>query len=251
MATSPKETAREIFRPEGQRNPLLVFSELVFVFILCVASGLAPLLGLVAMIAYSTFAWSNFLTAIWLLRRDSCRRRGRVCFLFCMSRAVLKVVLATLGLAMAFSNPFPSIGWGHPVDSNVQVTLIAGIAIYLALAVFGCALARNYGVRVWIDSGLNWSRRRRLWPPRCRGSSNEAVDVWHLLVACLLVLLTGSGELLWGNRSLVVGCILGAGLFEFLLLSRKISATTPEECWHSRNSALDSASDSSIFGGTN
>ena len=107
-------------------------------------------------------------------------------------------------------------------------------ALYCIAAV-GWWSARSGNVRIWIDSGLNRSRRHDIWPPRCHATGNEVDDVWLAITACIVILLAQPpGVWIYSNAGLTAGGILVASFVGVQLLARKIVASTPEECWYAR-----------------
>jgi hypothetical protein len=236
MSARSEQTAKEIFRPERGSSPVVWL--LVLLFALIVGRDLIPLIALLTLIAYGKFACEDLLTAHWLRRRDPYPERGRACAIYCLSRSVLKAVVAALSLASIVYAPVAGMGGWRRVDPGlgVQGTMLAGIAVYVVISIAGWWSARTGGVRIWIDSGLNRSRRRGVWPPRCQGSSNEADDAWLAIAACLVTLLVQPpGDWIYSDAGLVAGGILAASFVAMHLLTRRIVAATPEECWYSKS----------------
>ena len=137
MSTRSEKTAREIFRPEQGSSPVLRF----LVILLAIVAGreLGAWIAILAMFAYSKSAFDDFLTALWLIRRDPNPGRGRACALYCLSRSVLKVVVVALSIAVIVYQPFwGSFGMGsHAADFEIQIALFTGIAISAVISFGG------------------------------------------------------------------------------------------------------------------
>jgi hypothetical protein len=190
---------------------------------------------MLTLIAYGKFAGEDLLTAIWLRRRDPYPERGHACAIYCLSRSVLKAVVAALSLAIIVYAPVAGMGGWRRVDPGigVQGAFLAGIAVHVMISIAGWWSARIGGVRIWNDSGLNRSRSTDVWPPRCQGSSNEAEDVWLAIAACMVTLLVAPpGDWIYTDPGLTTGGILAASFVGMYLLTRQVTAATPEECWY-------------------
>jgi hypothetical protein len=209
--------------------------------LVAIARDLVPLVALGLTIACTRFAWNDVLTAIWLLHRDPHPGRRNACFWFSLSRGILKGVAAATSLALIVFNSFG--GWHAPVDWNVPAVLLAGIAGHFVFAIVGWRFASRHQVRVWIDSGLSRSRQRETWPPRCRGSSNEANNVWLLFAVLFFIFVLGldSHSFLFSNEKLLSAGVVTAVLIGLVLLTRTVAAVTPEECWYIRRPTVDTA----------
>lgn len=231
----PDHSPRELFGPEPRSawHPDVAF---VWLTMLVFFPLVGPLAALAAPLAYAKFAWDDFHVAEWVLRRDPYHARGVACFWFCLSRGALKSVVAATPLAIIANPPW---GWHRPVDWWVPTALFAGVVVHVALAVKGWRAATRHQVRVWIDPGLNAARKRRRWPPRCDSARNDAGN-FGLIAAVLVVLfilgLDALASALTGYE-LPAAAMLVAAVIGPLLLTRRVLAVAPGECWSADGTA--------------
>lgn len=192
---------------------------------------IAALLALVAVVACTRRAWDDLRTAQWLVRTDPNRARRNACAWFLCSRGLLEAVAAATGLALLIWHPF---GWHSPVPSNVPAILLAGIVAHVVLTAIGWWAGSQQHVRVWLDPGLNQSRKLGLWPPRPAGSRNRAGTLRLAATTTFVVVLFFDPLfhifMLSGYELAAAGVLLCV-LIGLLLLSRQAFAATPEQCW--------------------
>jgi len=236
MSARSEQSCRELFRPEPEPAWFLGLSFVGLFLLIATARDLAPLVALAVAIAYARFACREVLTAFWLLRRDPHLGRRTACFSFCLSRGVLKGVVAATSLALTVCESFAR--WHGPTDWKVPAALLAGIAFHFAFAMVGWRFASRHRIPVWIDSGLARSRMSEIWPPRCRGSSNEVKNVGLVCGVLLFVFILGfdSRSFLFTNEDLLSAGVGAAVMIGLVLLTRTVAAVTPEECWYPRKS---------------
>src|SRR5436190_7140606 len=188
MSFGTNKTARELFRPQPSTSAPVVYAFLI-IGVFLVSPESRELLLITAAIVYAVFAVNDFLTAGWLHRCDPDRSRGATCAWFCVSRGFLKAVVVATVVMVFVDNPF---GWHAPIGWHVPAALLGGLAVHSVCSLVGCLGAKRHGCRVWIDSGLYRSRRRKIWPPKCAGQSNEAGAVWLPIgTACFILLFLG------------------------------------------------------------
>jgi hypothetical protein len=198
----------------------------------------------------SRFGWDDFLTAVWVRRRDPHRGRGRACSWFCLSCAVTNIMVSALVLSMgvAFLSGFLE-ALQPPAARNLNrqppafllgplILLMAGVPVLALLAMIGCISARLNRVRVWIDVPLNRARRNNAWPPYYPGACierehNRARAPWLGMIAFTF---TASGALAFFVATLSGSALIGVILMALLTfgiggLARDVFANCPQECW--------------------
>ena len=149
------------------------------------------------------FGWNDFLTALWLRRRDPHPTRGRVCSWFYGASGLWRVCISSFAL-MFFLVPFfvlaaqrPAGGLprnGDPaapplefvVCMIVWLTSSAAATILTSLAV---VIARRFPTKIWVSTSVSNSRRQNEWPPQFPPSLRRSSNVlkWWLILATIVV----------------------------------------------------------------
>jgi hypothetical protein len=179
-------------------------------------------------VACTKFGWNDFLTAHWLARRDPNRRRGYTCFFFYMASGVWKITVAAFlvtGLVLIIT---VILGERRPKGLfGLGALAIVGITSLAVIPALGVALARWYGVKVWIDSLVHESRRNDFWPPIC-GTANVAAG---LLYPALIMPIVLTAVLTFRlGPWLMLMFLIAEGLLIWRYF-RGVAAATPQECW--------------------
>jgi len=243
MHDLPETTAADPFLPSRAWNKALIWSMLGLVAWLGFELTAQP--AVVAAVVCSKVGWNDFLTALWLRRRDPHRGRGRACSWFCLSTGVTKMVISAFAMTvlitmvLAFTRagqqrqnpnlPFPVVFWGP------LILMAAGAPVLAVLAFCGCVSARWHKVRVWIDDPLHHARRADAWPPDFSGTRrhNMARGPWLVMLAFAIVasmlLATFVGAF---AKSIVLGIsVLVCPIIWICMISRGAFANSPAECW--------------------
>lgn len=224
----------------GQSNTLWFFV-MAIAFVLF-ELGAPP--ALVAVAVCSKFGTGDVLNAFWLRRTDPVRRRGKVCFWFCISQGLWKtsmVALAAMVLFILVTTMLAARPAGPPAGFvGTALTFLFAFILASLTTVLGAILARVAGVMVWIDGTLSDSRRNNEFPPR-QGVENRVR--WLLagglilpVVVFLMLAIAVAGAqpgalqnafgLLVGLFLLPMGIIAGG-----LIVARAVVASTWRECW--------------------
>jgi hypothetical protein len=204
-----------------------------------------PALGAVAVCL--KFGWEDFRTARWLWQNDAIPWRRRGTFWLYVAWGLWKTAVVAFLMSIGFAllaprNPLPPAARDALLAFlGTFFTTVIGFglaALLTALAGF-CAWAG--GVRLWLDSAVHRARRAECWPPApfCEGRRNR---LGHLLLTALalgflFVLVVILGAVPNGGWGAAVCFVLSITAPVMLLvcrelISRKIWAETPYECWH-------------------
>ena len=205
------------------------------------------------------FGWEDFRTACWLRRTDPDPVRGRACFWAFVAWGLCK----TTGLAYALCFAILlGIGWTEQLIRHrllagnggltealigVAVVTVAGFLVCSLATARALWLARQHGLRLWVNSSVKSARRHGWWPPTV--AVGEANRLGVLLVPLFLSLFMGSVLTVAWTATIVesvVGRLQGflAALFPFGTLvvgiavpmrvhlsAAHFTANSPAECW--------------------
>jgi hypothetical protein len=201
MSSDPDTRARdEAYDAPPRRRPSLALPILLALGILVYELTAQP--GLGAAIACTKFGWDDFLTAIWLRRRDDDRRRGRASFWLFVAAGLWKsavtgvIVMFVVAFLEGAMQPPPQPGQlpAPPSDAVVGALLVTLFGFTLSTLATGRAFltALRAKVRLWIDRGVHRDRRADHWPPASApGRKNRAGAVlFTALFLGMLVLLS-------------------------------------------------------------
>ena len=202
--------------------------------------------GLAAMVFCSKFAWKNCLTAIWVLRNDPNRGRGRACFWFCLAVGTAKVLLCAFVVWFILLFSFgvilngilprgrPAPAFDTIVKYVVGCMWAGGIALSLqvVLTFVGCVTAYRHSVRVWIGPGLHQSRRQAEWPPRLPGPPQAYNPLGFFCLFSLLVMISAGVVVASTTRMPITTLSIGLPLaIGFFWVSVQVIARSPTACW--------------------
>jgi hypothetical protein len=187
------------------------------------------------------FGWEDFAVARWLYRVDPDVARARASSWLYFAWGLWKTASVAFLMSVGFALVVPRVA---PAPPGLQAALLSFLGTSLTTLIgfaisslaTGCAVALAWGGgrRLWLDSAVHHARNLGHWPPTllCEGRRNRlgvllltALGVWFL-VGLIVVLTLAPG----------LGCPLSL-LAPMLLVgtreavSRRVRATTPEECW--------------------
>lgn len=182
--------------------------------------------------------WSDLATGLWWLRRDPWRQRGVCGMTILVIRATAKyafTLTATALLVSPFEDPGPKFE-----ETTLGFTFLVGVsslAFWMVSGLFITFQAVMGRVHLWVDRNVT---RARIWdefPPTCCGWNQT---IWLLLGSRIAEWIVGvcffgmiadrlSLSLPLGIAFVVAGWILL--LIGQIIVSRRIIARTPEQCW--------------------
>jgi hypothetical protein len=204
-----------------------------------------PALGAVAVCL--KFGWEDFLAARWLLRRDPDAWRRRGTFLLYLAWGLWKTALVAFLMCVGFAVVAPRQAVpAAPAPAALLaflgtfLTTLAGFALSSLLTGAAVACAWRGGVRLWLDGAVHRARRLDCWPPApcCEGRPNRlgallltALGLGFLFI--LVVLLTAAAGGAVGSALCFILSITApvSILLCRELISHKVWAETPYECW--------------------
>jgi hypothetical protein len=202
-----------------------------------------PALGAIAICL--KFGWEDFLAARWLWRHDPDLWRRRGTFWLYLAWGLWKTAVVAFLMSVGFAAVVPRNPQGaappalHEFISTFLTTL-AGFGLSTLMTVLAILCAWRGGVRLWLDSAVHRARRLDCWPPAplCEGRTNR---LGHLLLSALgLVFLVALVVLLaaapGGPGGFLVCFVLSITAPVTMLvcrelISRKVWADSPYECW--------------------
>lgn len=219
-----------------------------------------PALGSVAVCL--KFGWDDFLTAMWLRRRDPSAYRGRTCFWLYLAGGLWNTAVVAGIMLLAFAivgahRPNGAAGrGGDPLLESViwtGMTTLVGLSCSALAFGYAVVLAWRGGFKLWLHRGVHAARRRNAWPPAGVGglSRNRAgfmviATLFVLGIPCILLLSLGVAFLTIAVADMVWLMVLtmplvvaggAAGLLYCVdLMKRHILAENPQQCW---NAALE------------
>ena len=182
--------------------------------------------------------WNDIKTGLWWLKRDPWRQRGICGMTLLVIRATAKYAFTLIAIGCVMSGLVEREE--KLEDTTFAFTVLTGgfaLAFWMVSGFFITILCVMGGVRLWIDGSLQQSRKRDVFPPECRGRNQSA---WLLLGtrlgeiivgACVLAMIAEKLNLnVPGGIALIV-CGSIPLLAVQLLISRRIIATAPSQCW--------------------
>ncbi|HTU18483.1 MAG TPA: hypothetical protein VMG10_10520 [Gemmataceae bacterium] len=214
-----------------------------------------PALGSVAVCV--KFGWDDFLTAIWLRRRDPHPYRGRTCFWLYLAGGLWNTAVVAGIMLLAFAivganrpNAVAARGRDPLLESVIwtSMTTLVGLSCSALAFTYAAALAWRGGLKLWLSRGVHAARRRNAWPPTGVGSyfANRAgfmvvATLFVLGIPLILAILFGVSFLIVGIAglwwlpavtipSVVIGGSMGL-LYCVDLMKRHILAELPQQCW--------------------
>lgn len=206
------------------------------------------------------FGWNDFLSALWLRRRDPNPVRGKTCSWFYLSSGLWRVcvwsfVLLFLTLAFSVVVELRQAQAGQaardPLVEAVTCLLVwlVSSAFATLLTLFSVVLAWRRRVKVWVTGSISEARRHGNWPPRVSSRGRNALRWWLIttgavLFTTLFVLgLTLLFKIFGGNAGPKGGVAvalfgvltpIGAALAILMLGGRvfsQVGAMAPADCW--------------------
>lgn len=219
-----------------------------------------PALGSVAVCV--KFGWDDFLTALWLRRRDPHPYRGRTCFWLYLAGGLWNTAV----VAGIMLSAFAIVGANRPnraappgVDPLLESVIWTGMTTLVGLScsalafAYAAVLAWRGGFKLWLSRGTHLARRRNAWPPAKRDdlSVNRAAfmviaTLFVLGIPLILVILLGVVLLTVGVAGimwlpvLTMPVLVIAGSMALLycvdVIKRHVLAQHPQQCW---NPAMD------------
>jgi len=247
---------------QSSRRPSFILPILIAVGLVVYELTAQP--GLGAAIACTKFGWDDFLTARWLRRRDSNRRRGRAEFWLYVAAGLWKTAVTAVVVMFAVAILMPFLPGAAPGNRPMAASFLA--ALWTAFIGFGLstlataytfASALRHRTRLWIDSRVHRDRREDRWPPTStpdRRNRAGAVLFTALFLGMLVALGLFYVVLSTALRGLAGPRLDGAHVAETLtnlfscgafllipvlilvfrdIIAQLALARTPEECWGS------------------
>lgn len=220
-ARPPQETLASRWREVVLSGALFACGWVLFEF------SAAPGVGVA--VASLKFGWNDFLTAVWLRRRDPDRDRSAACFWFYVASGLWKITVVAFLLTILIGTAAEQNG-KRPAKFVITSTLLtaSGLALLTIVPVIGALRARQSRVKVWVNGSMHAYRRHNQWPVWPSGRNNArglllAALILPMLVTAVLVRFRGPAMLV---ALIAESCVLW-------LLSRGVVARTPEEAWGS------------------
>jgi hypothetical protein len=217
--TPPEESLSSRWREVVLSGALFASGWVLFEF------AAAPGVGVT--VASLKFGWNDFLTALWLRRRDPDRDRSAVCFWFFVASGLWKITVVAFLLTILIGTAARQNG--RParrfVGSSTLLT-VSGLALLTIVPVIGALRARQTGVRVWVNGSLHAYRRRNQWPVWPAGRNN----VRGLLLASLILPMLVTAILVRFRGPAMLAALLAETGFLWML-ARNVAARKPDEAW--------------------
>jgi hypothetical protein len=229
----------------------ITWSALIIIGLLIYELTTQPILGVI--VVCSKFGWNDFLLAFLLRRVDPNQPRGRTVSWFCLAFGLLKVVYASVFLAIALSlmlgAPFGPAGFQGILLRCISAWGVAlfGYLLITAVVFTGAFYSKQSQLKVWLTSPFPlWHARTRV-----KGQGRKLENLVDLLImAALFPLFLGCfsllpvvGELIepqpQGNIVFIIVflVVLWVGILTYLLvkvflvLKKRFAAPNPFECW--------------------
>lgn len=256
-ATGTREPDRDDFQPWGSWQPTESTwpQQLVLPLLLALAWLLFELTAnatLCVFVACLKFGWQDFRTAIWLMRTDPVRPRGKSGFWFYLSSGIWKTaivpILAVFIIGILWGL-FASRAFGaneailRQIHAAMKVGVGASAILVIVVGIAALTTWRN-DLRMWVHHDLHHSRRENVWPPEWpyplwkhdnRGRAILATALIVLTITLPAVLFPFAVMLAPGAEiTVVLGIVFGVPIgaaFSYALLRERIFAITPEQCW--------------------
>lgn len=205
----------------------------------------------------SKLGWDDWLTAIWLLRKDPRKIRAAVCALVFIASGLLKTtvssLVAMLGLLAIHA------GQGPPAQppaafGAVALSLFISFAGSSLLTFVALWLASKTDTKAWVEWRIHQARRNDAWPPTayCQVNRLDYLTVASLIgvgTPAMLAAVLGLAALVtsWANgdpavESISVTVLMLVGMPVLFLsifvvggiIGSHATALSPEACWGSK-----------------
>jgi hypothetical protein len=182
--------------------------------------------------------WNDIKTGIWWLKRDSWHHRGVCGMTLLVIRATAKYAFTLIAMGLVMSCLIEREK--KLEDTTFAFTVLTGgfaLVFWIVSGFFITILCVISGVRLWIDGRLHQSRMRDEFPPECLGWNQSA---WLLLGtrfgeivigACVLAMIAERLNLNGPGGIALIACGSILLLVVQFLVSRRIIAKSPEQCW--------------------
>jgi len=213
------------------------------------------------------FGWNDFLTALWLRRRDPNQRRGTTCFWFYLSSGLWRVCIWSFLLlfgTVTFAVMTELRQQRPPPGQNAEVEAVTCLIVWLLsstiatlVSVLAVRIALRWQIKVWVSGSVSESRRRRVWPPQPNAARRNLLRWWLVTtgMALFVTLFLVGLFAMWlatklvagpsvpaggGGGAVAMGLLLGicapilAAVSILVIGSRifaRIGAVTPADCW--------------------
>jgi hypothetical protein len=194
------------------------------------------------------FGWEDFLTARWLWRNDPDRWRRRSTFWLYLSWGLWKTAivafLMSFGFAMIGANQAQAAVPAMPAALRAFIvtlaTTMAGLGLSTLTTVLAVLCAWYGRARLWLDSAVHRARRLDNWPPAsvCEGRINRLSYLLltalglSMFVTLMALVLSAPG---WAGGFFLCFVLSISAPVTLLvlrdLISRKVGADSPYECW--------------------
>ncbi len=217
------------------------------------------------------FGWNDFLTALWLRRRDPDTQRGATCSWFYFSSGLWRIciwsfVLLFATLTFSVMDVFRQAQLQQPQQQAQNAELEAATCLVVWLLSSAIATGVTLGavrrawtrqIKVWVSGSMTESRRRQEWPPQPSAGRRNQLR-WWLVTTGMVVFLTlftlgtfavvaavgAFGPAINPNGLPGAGGVIGmmfgaiasivAAIVVLVIGSRifvRIGAMTPADCW--------------------
>lgn len=209
--------------------------------------------AMAAMLMCLKFGWDDFLTSLWLLRKDRDRPRAWACANLYAAAGLWRTAVAGLFMSMVACVLIELLpkqwqqGRGMLVAMGGSALVIfLGFSASVFTTTVAIAIAWRHHIRFWLSNGTHGSRKRGEWPP-CRGNDNHLGRVYWTTFICFILigvpLVAGIvgvciAELAQNVLVTTTAVFLSAGGFLIFLVQLMVAipperfrATHPSECW--------------------
>jgi hypothetical protein len=207
---------------------------------------------LVVLAACGKVGWKDLWAASWLRKRDPDWQRGKTIRWFYVAHGSWKITMTAF---CTFLILLPLIGARQPNQNIDDIALSLTASIGLCLLFFTVSagttalatlLAWSQGIRVWVDTTVNDSRRRDVWPPKPYGPNRLSrlltTAASFFIILTLFAALFGMSALLKNMKNvnqgmvglitsmtIIVSAAVVLGIRERVL--KQIGAKHPRQCW--------------------
>jgi len=214
----------------------LIFSFALGIVIFLFTDDFAP--GAVLASIYA--GWRSFFTAVWILRRDHNRPRGRICAAFLIATAFWQGAAAAFLalLIMVLTVRVTGRDFEMDVIKLILMQLCAGIVASAVIGILTSVDAAVRAIRVWVHPRLYVVLNQKMQIVDGLFGTvrfNHAVfilatSVGSLLIVCLYGLLTTS-RLTELVTALTFSCLFIVTFAVYFWFSRRIIGRHAAECW--------------------
>lgn len=205
------------------------------------------------------FGWNDFLTALWLRRRDPERKRGKICSWFYFASGLWRVcmwsfLLLFMTLAFSVMVELKQAQAGAP-GNDPMIEAITCLIVWLVSSAFATLysllaiiFAWRDKTKIWVSGSLSDSRRSGDWPPRPNSRGRNVLRWWLITMGAMLFTTMfgcclGMLANVMGNFGPAAGVVVAllAVLSPILLaltilticnrIYARVGAMAPADCW--------------------